>query len=98
METAHDSLISMENFSTILLRDMILKYLLILRRVFIRVLKLRSVIRKISSTVNTSVAEPHHFYAAPAPGKNFDAALASAAPAPAPAPTLQYSKAKFLKV
>jgi hypothetical protein len=37
-----------------------------------------------------SVAEPHHFYAAPAPGKNFDAA-------PAPAPTLLYSKAKFLK-
>jgi hypothetical protein len=34
------------------------------------------------------VAEPHHFYAAPAPGKNFDAA---------PAPTLLYSKAKFLK-
>jgi hypothetical protein len=33
--------------------------------------------------VYTSVAEPHHFYAAPAPatGKNFDAA-------PAPAPTL----------
>jgi hypothetical protein len=42
--------------------------------------------------VATSVAEPHHFYAAPAPGKNFDAA-----PAPAPAPTLLYSKAKFLK-
>jgi hypothetical protein len=41
----------------------------------------------------TSVAEPHHFYAAPAPGKNFDAAPA----APAPAPTLFYSKAKFLK-
>jgi hypothetical protein len=42
-----------------------------------------------------SVAEPHHFYAAPdpAPGKNFDAAPA----APAPAPTLLYSKAKFLK-
>jgi hypothetical protein len=42
-----------------------------------------------------SVAEPHHIYAAPspAPGKNFDAALA----APAPAPTLLYSKAKFLK-
>jgi hypothetical protein len=42
----------------------------------------------------TSVAEPHHFYAAPAPapGKNFDAA-----PAPAPAPTLLYSKAKLLK-
>jgi hypothetical protein len=35
-----------------------------------------------------SVAEPHHFYAAPAPGKNFDTA---------PAPTLLYSKAKFLK-
>jgi hypothetical protein len=32
------------------------------------------------------------FYAAPAPGKNFDAATASA-----PAPTLLYSKAKFLK-
>jgi hypothetical protein len=45
----------------------------------------------------TSVAEPHHFYAAPAPapapGENFDAAPA----APAPAPTLLYSKAKFLK-
>jgi hypothetical protein len=37
-----------------------------------------------------SVAEPHHFYAAPAPGKNFYAA-------PAPAPTLLYSKGKFLK-
>jgi hypothetical protein len=37
-----------------------------------------------------SVAEPHHFYAAPAPGKNFDAA-------PAPAPTLLYIKEKFLK-
>jgi hypothetical protein len=36
----------------------------------------------------TSVAEPHHFYAAPAPGKKFDAA-------PAPAPTLLHSKAKF---
>jgi hypothetical protein len=36
----------------------------------------------------TSVAEPHHFYAAPAPGKNFDAA---------PAPTLLHSKTKFLK-
>jgi hypothetical protein len=41
--------------------------------------------------VDTSVAEPHHFF----PGENFDAALASAAPAPAP--TLQYSKANFLK-
>jgi hypothetical protein len=37
------------------------------------------------STVSTSVAEPHHFYAAPAPGKNFYAA-------PVPAPTLLYSK------
>jgi hypothetical protein len=34
----------------------------------------------------SSVAEPHKFYAAPAPGENFDAA---------PAPTLLYSKAKF---
>jgi hypothetical protein len=42
----------------------------------------------------TSVAEPHHFYAAPPPGKNFDAAPA----APAPAPTLLSSKAKFLKL
>jgi hypothetical protein len=41
----------------------------------------------------TSVAEPHHFYAAPAPGENFDATPA----APAPAPTLLHSKAKFLK-
>jgi hypothetical protein len=41
----------------------------------------------------TSVAEPHNFYAAPAPGENFDAAPA----APAPAPTLLYSKPKFLK-
>jgi hypothetical protein len=39
----------------------------------------------------TSVAEPHNFYVAPAPGKNFDAAPA------APAPILLYSKAKFLK-
>jgi hypothetical protein len=38
----------------------------------------------------TSVAEPHHFYAAPAPGKNFDAA-------PALAPTLFYSMGKFSK-
>jgi hypothetical protein len=40
--------------------------------------------------VFSSVAEPHHFYVAPAPGKIFDAA-------PAPAPTLFYNKAKFLK-
>jgi hypothetical protein len=45
--------------------------------------------------VSSSVAEPYHFYAAPAPDTNFDAALA--APAPALAPTLLYSKAKFLK-
>jgi hypothetical protein len=37
----------------------------------------------------TSVAEPHQLYAAPAPGKNFNAAPAPAAPAP----TLLYSKA-----
>jgi hypothetical protein len=44
--------------------------------------------KKFATLVNikASVAEPHHFYAAP--GKNFDAA---------PAPTLLYSKAKFLK-
>jgi hypothetical protein len=44
-----------------------------------------------------SVAESHHFYAAPAPGKIFDAAPAPAVPAPALAPTLLCSKAKFLK-
>jgi hypothetical protein len=43
--------------------------------------------------LTNSVVEPHHFYAAPAPGENFDAAPA----APTPAPTLLYSKAKFLK-
>jgi hypothetical protein len=42
----------------------------------------------------SSVAEPHHFNAAPAPGENFDAAPAPAAPAPAP--TLLNSKAKFV--
>jgi hypothetical protein len=46
---------------------------------------------RIRDTVISSVAEPHHFYAAPAPSDNFDAAPA------APAPTLLYSKAKFLK-
>jgi hypothetical protein len=56
----------------------------------------------------SSVAEPHHSYAAPALGENFDAAPAPAAPtlapapaaptpAPALAPTLPYSKAKILK-
>jgi hypothetical protein len=42
----------------------------------------------------SSVAKPHHFYAAPAPGKKFKAAPA----APAPAPSLLYSKEKFLKL
>jgi hypothetical protein len=32
--------------------------------------------------ITTSVAEPHHFYAAPAPIKNFNAAPDPAAPAP----------------
>jgi hypothetical protein len=54
--------------------------------------------------VKSSVAEPHHFYAAPvpAPGENFDAAPADPVPAdpapvdpapatPAPASTLLYS-------
>jgi hypothetical protein len=45
----------------------------------------------IARALSVSVAEPHQFYAAPAPGKNFDAAPA------APAPTLLYSMAKFLK-
>jgi hypothetical protein len=41
--------------------------------------------------VSTTVAELHHFYAAPALNKNLDAAPA------APAPTLLYRNAKFLK-
>jgi hypothetical protein len=36
-----------------------------------------------------SVAEPHHFYAAPDPGENFDEA-------PTPAPTLLHTKSTFL--
>jgi hypothetical protein len=36
-----------------------------------------------------SGAEPHHFYAAPAPSKNINAA---------PARSLLYSKAKFLNI
>jgi hypothetical protein len=47
----------------------------------------------LSGLVTSSVAEPHHFYAALAPGKNFEAAPA----APAPAPTQLYSKAKIFK-
>jgi hypothetical protein len=42
----------------------------------------------VSCFIFYSVAEPHHFNAAPAPGKNFDVA---------PAPTLLYNKEKFLK-
>jgi hypothetical protein len=45
----------------------------------------------INKITETSVAEPNHFYAAPAPGENFDAATA------APVPTLLYSKAKIFK-
>jgi hypothetical protein len=43
--------------------------------------------------VTYSVAEPQHFYAVPAPGKNFDAAPAPAIPASAP--TLPYSSQTF---
>jgi hypothetical protein len=41
----------------------------------------------------SSVAEPHHFFAAPAPGENFYAAPAT--PSPAPAPTLLYRSKIF---
>jgi hypothetical protein len=44
--------------------------------------------------ITTSVAELHHFYAAPAPINNFDAAPDPAAKDPAapdPAPTILYS-------
>jgi hypothetical protein len=40
-----------------------------------------------------SVAEPHNFYAALAPGKNLDAAPALAAPTPAP--SLLYGRPTF---
>jgi hypothetical protein len=39
----------------------------------------------------SNVAEPHHFYAGLAPGKNFDATSAHMAPAP----TLLYSKPTY---
>jgi hypothetical protein len=39
-------------------------------------------IRKIVGIVFVSVAEPHHFYGAAAPGKNFDAAPAATAHTP----------------
>jgi hypothetical protein len=47
--------------------------------------------KKYFTALKSSVAEPHHFYAtpAPAPGTNFNAV-------PAPAPTLLYTKDKFL--
>jgi hypothetical protein len=38
--------------------------------------------------IKTRVVEPHNFYAAPAPGQNFDAA---------PAPNLLYGKPTFWK-
>jgi hypothetical protein len=47
--------------------------------------------KNLISTVLSSAAELHHFYAVPAPRKNFDTAPA------APSPTLLYSKAKILK-
>jgi hypothetical protein len=43
----------------------------------------------VKNALLSSVAEPHHFYAASAPSNNFDAA---------PAPTILYSKTKFLKL
>jgi hypothetical protein len=48
----------------------------------------QSYLREIFDRAQSSVAEPHPFYAAPAPGENFNMA---------PAPTLLYSKAKILK-
>jgi hypothetical protein len=42
-----------------------------------------------------SVAELHHFYAAPAPGKKFDAVPAPVAASPAPAPTLLSARQNF---
>jgi hypothetical protein len=48
-------------------------------------------------TAKNCVAEPHHFYAAQAQGKNIETALAPAASAPALAPTQLYSKAKIFK-
>jgi hypothetical protein len=51
--------------------------------------KRHGLIQRINKEFRISVAEPHHFYAAPAPGENFDVASA---------PTLLYSRPKFLKV
>jgi hypothetical protein len=58
---------------------------------FVKKCQIINIIQKVYYIVTSSVAELHHFYAAP--GNNFDAAPA----APAPAPTLLYSKANFLK-
>jgi hypothetical protein len=68
-----------------------LKYLLLHER------KIKKLLKSVfTGSQKISVAEPHHFYAAPAPGKIFDATPASAAPvALALAPTLLHSKAKF---
>jgi hypothetical protein len=55
------------------------------------------VIKNVKSSVLCSIVEPHNFHAAPAPGKNFDAAPAAPSAPAAPAPTLLYSKTKFLK-
>jgi hypothetical protein len=49
---------------------------------------------RIFNALLRSVAEPHNFYAAPAPGENFDVDPA----APAPAPTIPYSRSKLLKM
>jgi hypothetical protein len=64
---------------------------------FGRKIKPASNIVLIEKELRSSVAEPHHFYEAPAPApiKNFNAAPDPAAPAPDP--TLLYSKEIFLK-
>jgi hypothetical protein len=51
----------------------------------------RIIVRLRNTRATASVVEPHHFYAAPATGENFDAALTSAAPAP----TLLFSRPTF---
>jgi hypothetical protein len=80
------------------------KFFLTKTKIFTKLLRKQKISRKktdsspcdygsatLLSDVISSVAEPHHYCAAP--GKNFDAGSA-----PAPAPTLQYSNAKFLKL
>jgi hypothetical protein len=51
------------------------------------------IIQYLKHISETSVEELHHFYAAPAPDQNFDAATA----APAPASSLPYSRPTFFK-